>query len=62
MAETVSQKFKLIERCAKRVEAYAFSLELQRHIGLPDPVEALLIAAQKVRDLSVEGDHGHGRS
>ncbi len=42
----------IIERCAKRIEAYGLSLEVQRHIGLPDPVAALAIAVQKIRDLS----------
>jgi hypothetical protein len=40
------------EHCAKRVETYAVSLEMQRHIGLPDPVEALTLAAEKVRKLA----------
>ena len=49
-----------IEACAKRVETYAFSLELQRHMGLPDPVTALEQAACKLRDMlpGSEGDHG----
>lgn len=39
----------LTERCAKRVEAYGMSLELQRHIGLPDPVLAVNEAAKRLR-------------
>lgn len=42
----------LIERCAKRVETYALSLELHRHIGLPDPVCAVDEAAARVRAIS----------
>ena len=41
----------VVEMCAKRIEAYAFSLEVQTHIGLPDPLLALEKAAQKVREL-----------
>ena len=44
----------IVERCAKRIEAYALSLELQRHIGLPGPIIALEAAAQKIRELSIE--------
>jgi len=47
----------VIEQCAKRIDAYGLSLEVQRHIGLPDPVDALAIAAQKVRELSSDMLH-----
>lgn len=38
----------LTERHVKRIEAYALSLELTRHRGLPDPVLAVCEAAQKL--------------
>lgn len=41
----------LAERCAGRLETYAFSLELRRHMGLPDPVFAINEAATKLRAL-----------
>ncbi len=41
----------VIERCAKRAEAYAVSLELRRHMGLPDPVAAVSDVAAKLRAL-----------
>lgn len=40
-----------IERAAKRIETYALSLELRRHMGLPDPVFAINEAATKLRAL-----------
>jgi len=39
----------LPERCARRVEAYGMALELQRHIGLPDPITALMNASAKIK-------------
>lgn len=50
-----------VEKCAERLEAYALSLELQMHIGLPDPITALHNGARKIRELvqsqpEVEGD------
>lgn len=41
-----------VEACAKRIRAYAFAPEVSRDKGLPDPVMALLEAAEKVRELA----------
>lgn len=45
-------KASTLEHAAKRIRAFAFALEVSRDRGLPDPVMALLDAAEKVRALA----------
>ena len=40
-----------IEQAAKRVETYAFALEIEQHIGQPTAQMALLDARIKIREL-----------
>ena len=41
---------RVIEACVNRLETYALSLEISRHIGLPDPVDTVHEAAQRLQE------------
>ena len=62
--EVVSEK--TIELCAKRIEAYAFSLDAKRYTGELSATSALEQAARRVRDMASgrikEGEYGEGRA
>ena len=55
LSDSLEAERMAIEVCAKRVEAYAFSLEVRAHMGLPGAAVVLEEAARRIRALAPNG-------
>lgn len=51
---------KTVSACADRIAAYAFSVDLTSHMGIPDAPQALRHAEMLVRQLAPAEDSGSG--